>query len=76
METLAERLEIDIECIGIGRTKLIYGDYMVSKFCDTYDMAVPEWGRFNHLKKSDVIKKIIQMEDVKGRTQAKKNWKL
>jgi len=68
-EILSERLEIDLDCIGIGRTKLIYDDYMVSKFEDNYDMAVNGYGRFVHLNKKAVIKKILQIEDAKVRTE-------
>jgi len=74
-ETLEERLEIDLECIPWGQARLIYDEYMVTKFYNTYDLRVKGYRTFVQLKRTDVIKKIIQFEEAKGRVQ-KKNWKI
>ena len=74
-ETLAERLEIDLECIPWGQSKLIYNDYMVIKFYNTYDMFVKGYKRFVHMKRIETVKKILEIEYDKSLAKEKRLWK-
>jgi len=62
-ESLSERLEIDLECIPYGQSRLIYDAYMVTKFYSTYDMSVKGYKHFVQLKRGEVIKKILEIEN-------------
>ena len=66
LESLRDRLEIDIECIRYGHTeKILNGRYAVTKLFENYDLSTNQGNTFSGLTRKQVIDIIEKIEVTK-----------